>query len=304
MPTAPAPMLPLEHVAVGAPITRLGVSLFPLYLHQAAPDIAVGEQDLVIEELPTAEVPTLRFTNGAGRPVLIPAGSLVTGGRQNRMVNVSVLLPAAATLDVPVSCVQAGRWSGQGGFRRGAAFAPRRVRRTNDLTVDRNLRAGRGARADQRHVWATVDHELGREGLASPTRDLEDLTRRVEADDRRRRTVAELVSRGPLPGQRGVAVAHGGRVLAADLFATPELLVANWEALVRSHLAELPERPSGHPSAGRVLRFLRGFARAEATTVRGAGLGLERHVATERVAGQMLELDDVLVHASAFALAA
>ncbi|MEY3072759.1 MAG: hypothetical protein RLZZ353_955 [Actinomycetota bacterium] len=305
MPAAPAaPALPLEHVAVGAPITRLGVSLFPLYLHQAAPDIASGEEDLVIEELPSAEVPTLRFTNGAGRPVLVPAGSLVSGGLQNRMVNVSVLLPAATALDVPVSCVQAGRWSGQGAFTRGRSFAPRRVRRTNELTVDLNLRSGRGARADQRHVWATVDHELHREGLASATRDLEELDRRVESDERRRRTVTELVARGPLPGQRGLAVAHGARVVAADVFATHELLAANWEALIRSHLAELPDRPAGHPSSGRVLRFLRRFAHAEATVTRGAGLGRERHVATDRVAGQMLELDDVLVHASAFALAA
>ena len=58
------------------------------------------------------------------------------------------------------------------------------------------------------------------------------------------------------------------------------------------------------PSAGRVLRFLRGFAHAEATVAAGAGLGRERHVATDRVAGQALELGDVLVHASAFALAA
>jgi hypothetical protein len=219
-------------------------------------------------------------------------------------VNVSVLVPAATTLDVPVSCVQAGRWSGEATFGLGRSFAPRRVRRTNDLTVDLNLRSGRGARADQASVWATVDHELDREGVASGTRDLDALQARVEADDRRRRTIAELVARGPLPGQRGLAVAHGARVVAADVFATPELLATSWEALIRSHLAELPDRPAGHPSAGRVLRFLRGFARAEATVVRGAGLGRERHVATERVAGQMLELDDVIVHASAFALAA
>jgi len=301
MPAAPAPSL--DHVAVGAPITRLGVSLFPLYLHQAAPDVAAGE-DVVVSELPEAEVPTLRFTNGADRTVLVPAGSVVTGGLQNRMVNVSVLLPAAGSLDVPVSCVQAGRWAGSAGFDRGRTYAPRRVRRTNDLTVDLNLRSGRGARADQGRVWATVDHELARMGLASETRDLTDLDRGVEADERRRRAVAELVARGPLPGQTGLAVAHGARVVAVDLFASPALLAAEWGALVRSHLAEPPSRPVGHPSAGRVLRFLRRFARAEATVTPGAGLGRERHVATDRLAGQMLELDDVLVHASAFALAA
>jgi hypothetical protein len=305
LPAAPsAPANPLEHVAVGAPMTRLGVSLFPLYLHQAAPDIAAGDADLVIEELPAAEVPTVRFTNGAARPLLVPAGATITGGLQNRMVNVSVLLPAAVTLDVPVSCVQAGRWSGQSAFGLGRSFAPRRVRRTNDMTVNLNLRSGLGARADQTSVWATVDHELDREGVVSGTRDLEALQARIEVDERRARTVDELVTRGPLPGQCGLAVAHGARVVAADVFATAELLAANWEALVRSHLAELPDRPSGHPSAGRVLRFLRGFAHAEATVTAGAGLGRERHVATDRVAGQALELGDVLVHASAFALAA
>jgi len=49
---------------------------------------------------------------------------------------------------------------------------------------------------------------------------------------------------------------------------------------------------------------VRRFAAAKGTTTPGAGVGVERHIATDRVAGQVLELDDVLIHASAFALAA
>jgi len=298
----------LERVAVGAPITRIGVSLFPLYLHQdlrsVAPGIDAAGDDVTIEELADAEVPTVRFANRGGLPVLVPAGATISGGRQNRMVNVSVLLPSEATLDVPVSCVQAGRWSGERAFTLGRAFAPRRVRRTNDLTVEHNLRHGYGARADQSSVWATVDHELDREGVRSHTRDLEELEREVARDARRAAAVEELIAHGPLPGQNGLAVAHGARVLAADLFATPALLARNWEALVRSHLAEVPEGPVGHPSASRVLRFVRRFAAARPSVTAGAGLGRELHVADARVAGQALELDDVLIHASAFALAA
>ncbi len=303
-PAAPAALPALERVAVGAPITRLGVSLFPLYLHQVAPDIVAPGDDVAIEELEDAEVPTVRFTNGGGLPVLVPAGSTISGGRQNRMVNVSVLLPSAATLDVPVSCVQAGRWSGERAFTAGRSFAPRRVRRTNDLTVEHNLRHGRGTRADQSSVWATVDHELDREGARSDSRDLEDLTREVERDERRVAAIAELVARGPLPGQCGVAVAHGARVLAADVFASPALLAQNWEPLVRSHLAELPAGHVSHPSVTRVVRFVRRFAAAQGARTEGAGAGIERHIATDRFAGQVLELDDILIHASAFALAA
>jgi hypothetical protein len=36
----------------------------------------------------------------------------------------------------------------------------------------------------------------------------------------------------------------------------------------------------------------------------GVGLGVERHVETTRLVGQVLTLDDAVVHASAFALAA
>jgi len=298
------PIAGLDRIAVGAPITRLGVSLFPLYLHQSAPDIDAPGDDVGIEELEAAEVPTVRFTNGGGRPVLVPAGSTISGGRQNRMVNVSVLLPSAATLDVPVSCVQAGRWSGERGFSVGRSFAPRRVRRTNDLTVEHNLRHGRGGRADQSSVWSTVDHELDREAVLSHTRDLEDLEQAVARDERRTAAIEELVARGPLPGQSGLAVAHGSRVLAADVFASPDLLARNWEPLVRSHLAELPTGRNGHPSASRVLRFLRRFATSRATVSEAAGVGRERHVATDRLAGQALEHDDALIHASAFALAA
>jgi hypothetical protein len=314
MPTAPhtmpqgaPPLALLDRVAVGAPVTRLGVSLFPLYLHQATPTIGpIGPfgDDVAISELPAAEVPTVSFANRADLPVLVPAGAMISGGQQNRMVNVSVLLPAASELAVPVSCVQAGRWSGERAFARGRAFAPRRVRRTNDLTVEHNLRHGRGARADQSSVWASVDHELGREGIDSHSRDLDQLAVALERDEHRAAAVRELVGLGPLPGQVGVAVTHGTRVLAADLFASHELLAANWEPLVRSHLAELPGGPVGYPSASRVLRFVRRFAHARASVTAGAGLGRERHVATDRIAGQALELDDVLVHVSAFALAA
>lgn len=303
-PAQPAPIAGLDRVAVGASITRLGVSLFPLYLHQAAPDVVAPGEDVAIEEVADAEVPTVRFTNGGGRPVLVPAGSTISGGRQNRMVNVSVLIPSTAALDVPVSCVQAGRWSGERAFTAGRSFAPRRVRRTNELTVEHNLRHGRGSRADQSSVWATVDHELDREAVRSHTRDLEELERTVAEDERRAAVIAELIARGPLPGQNGLAVAHGTRVLAADVFATPALLAQNWEPLVRSHLAELPHGPAGYPSASRVLRFVRRFAASCATVTDGAGVGRERHVASDRVAGQALELDDVLIHATAFALAA
>lgn len=295
----------LDRAAVGLPITRMGVSLFPLYLHQRAPLIASGRvPGLTVEELPAAEVPVVRLGNASGVPVLVPAGTVVEGGRQNRVLTTSVLVPAATVLDVPVSCVQAGRWSGMGTFGLAASMAPRRVRRASTASVRDQLNRGGQRRADQGRVWAEVDAELERNGVRSPDRDLLELARAREHDAAWRAAVDELVARGPLPGQVGIVVAHGARVVAADLFATPDLLAVNWEALVRSHLGERVAPPHTAPSATRALTFLRRFASAPSRVVPGAGLGREQHVDDPRIAGQALVLDDVLVHASAFALAA
>jgi ARG/rhodanese/phosphatase superfamily protein len=41
-----------------------------------------------------------------------------------------------------------------------------------------------------------------------------------------------------LPSQVGVIVCVGGRLSCADVFDTPQLLAALWEALAASYLAE------------------------------------------------------------------
>lgn len=298
-------MLPqLDRISVGYPITRQGVSFFPVYLAQVASLIATGAlPEVIISERPDAEVPVIVIRNTTGSRVLVPAGSVVNGGRQNRTLNVSVLVPAHASVEVPVSCVEAGRWAGGGVFGLGAMFASRRVRRIMVRTLVENLRHGhRGA--DQGQIWDAVGKELARLNVQSATNNLSDLESALTGDDRLAAVVDELVTKGPLPGQVGVVVCHGSRVVSADLFATSDMLACHWEGLVRSAMLEAGDRPRTSPSATKVLRFLRSFAKAKAVVTPGVGAGREHHVDTDRIAGQALVLDDVLVHASMFAVAA
>ena len=55
-------------------------------------------------------VPELLALNRAPQPVLIVDGEELIGARQDRIVNLTILVPALATLVIPVSCVEAGRW--------------------------------------------------------------------------------------------------------------------------------------------------------------------------------------------------
>ncbi len=122
----------LETAAVGRPINRLGISLFPIYLPvNTLPGIATGPTSgITINELPAASVPHLMVTNPTDRPILLVEGEPLVGGQQNRTLNVSVLVPAGANLKIPVTCLEAGRWGQNRNFERGATFTPRRVRRT------------------------------------------------------------------------------------------------------------------------------------------------------------------------------
>jgi hypothetical protein len=295
----------LAKASVGSPITRAGTSFFPVYMHQSAPSVLTGPNSrLQVTERPGASVPTLVVVNPNGSPVLITEGETLNGGWQNRVVNVSVLVPAATEIDIPVSCVEAGRWGGQREFGRHGPKAPRRVRRGATMSVTDNLRLSQSRHSDQGAVWQAVDYELQANGIDAPTRAVEDLAERERRDHRLADSIAELCARGPLPGQCGIVVAHGRRVVAAEVYGSPELLAASWESLVRGFLLEAGGELKGTPSATKALRFLEKAAKRVVAVSDGVGLGREHRIAFSNIAGQALTLDDVLVHASAFALAA
>ena len=143
----------LEHAAIGRPITRLGFSLFPVYLPPSdLPPIATGPgSGLIVDELPNASVPTLSVTNPTDRAILLIEGECLVGGAQNRTLNVSVLVPAGATLKIPVTCLEQGRWGSRRAFQHGSAMAPRRVRRTKqDAVAARLVTVGAHTRTPRR----------------------------------------------------------------------------------------------------------------------------------------------------------
>ena len=295
----------LENCSVGAPITRQGVSLFPVYVHQRSISVMGGGAESVrVTERERADVPSLLVDNPNQSHVLIAEGETLSGGRQNRLMNVSVLVPAQTQIEVPVSCVEAGRWNGGTVFGRAHSVAPRRVRRGTAVSVTRNLRSHNSRHSDQSLVWEMVDYELRAGGVQSETRALSELSAREQREDALSQSIEELINRGPLPGQSGIVVSFGSRVVATDVFATSELLRENWASLIRGYLLEARGTVRGTPSATKALGFLKEASKRVVSVAPGVGLGDEYRIESSKIAGQALILDDVLVHASAFALAA
>ena len=289
----------LERAAIGRPVTRLGVSFFPVYLmDNPLPAIATGPKSgRVIKELADASVPTLTAANPTDGPILLVEGEQFLGGDQNRTLNVSVLVPAAATLKIPVSCLEAGRWGRRRDFAAGTTFTHRRVRRAKNEAVARQAATADERRGDQQAVWGSIDAELDELRVPAPTRAMAAADSVFEREPDRQAAVDELGALGPLPGQCGVVVAHGPRVVAAELFGAPGLLGPHWAALMRSYLLERPTA-AGRPSASRVLRKLGRISKAPCRETDGLGLGVERHLGQPKAVGQALTLESAVVHAS------
>ena len=334
----------LDTASVGAPITRLEVSFFPIYLPgNDLPEIATGEgSGLVVGELDREQVNTLSAKNPTKTPILLVEGEHFVGGMQNRVVNRTVLLAPGEGREIPVTCLEARRWayapteprpgrppretspaeeSGEEEeppapgmappeayprrrrdpetrrLRRNVSMAPRRLRRVVRTSMAPTLGERGGDRADQGAAWDEVAGMMARHGAESASASAAEAEERVFVRDRRRHdAVGELMSRGPLPHQNGVAVTHGEKVVAVDLFGAPALLAAHWSSLVRSHLLELPER-AGQPSAGRALWGVRRPTWMKVRQTPALGLGEEFHAADDTLTAHALTLDGRLVHA-------
>ena len=291
----------LGTTAIGQPITRCGISLFPLYLtDNDLPDIATGPAaGIAIDEMPAASVPQLVVTNPTDRPILLVEGEAFVGGQQNRTINVSVLVPSGATLEIPVSCLERGRWGHGRQFEHGATFTPRRVRRTKQEAVAMSMATAGSRHSNQGAVWGAIDQELTDLAVQADTRAIADADAMFNRDQHRFDAVEELSRLGPLSGQCGFVVAHGPRVVAAELFGASHLLSPHWNALIRSHFLESPTA-EGRLSATRALKLVGRFGSAESVDSPGIGLGTEQHVRNDRLTGQALTLEGATVHASVF----
>ena len=108
----------LEVVKFGTKLNHESLTMFPVrtgaesgiaYLSLTE---ALGAGSARVSEVSQGgSVPELHFENSADLPVLIVDGEELVGAKQNRVANLTILATAKTTTKIPVSCVEAGRWS-------------------------------------------------------------------------------------------------------------------------------------------------------------------------------------------------
>ncbi len=285
----------------------------PAYLTLAE---AAQTDKLDVHELGGGTVPTVAVET-KDQPVVIFGGDTIVGGKQNRIVNVTIWLAAMATTKIPVTCLEHGRWDA--GTEMRFASGPKAdlgLRSMMNRQVHARARAmaevgapmpaeARYA-ADQGRVWDEVERKHERASTSSRTGALHDLYAREAVD------MAGLLGAFPYPEDAvGAAIGIGGRLVALELYDAPATARKLWprlvEGAVRAHLdhrrlvavggAPVPKhRYPDREALGRMLGRVK-LAQVDALESPAVGEGMDVRFETDRITGAALIRDDTVVHA-------
>jgi len=294
----------LDTVTIGEPLHHHNVTVFPLLWpkRQEPPYVllerAIEQGEAAVEEVDEdGDVPNLRVTNNGQRPVLIPEGEILVGAKQNRVVNVTVLVAAHSKFTVPVSCVEQGRWRYQSRQFHSKFCAPPSLR-CKKLRAVHQSRAVRGtAESDQGEVWHEVAKGLADLKAHSPTSSLTD------GFEAAKEGLQQYRQELPLPsGASGVLIARGDDVVGMDLFDCPETLQAVWERLSDAYFLDALRNRRRRRKATRksAEQFLQAVARRAQPRVRALGLGDELEIGGDDVVGGALLYSGRVCHLAAF----
>src|SRR6516162_1720583 len=106
-------------------------------------------------------VPTLKVTNKGEQLIFLVAGEQLAGGKQNRVLNASILVPAKADLPIPVSCVERGRWAYRSPrFGSSGSSSHSKLRKMMHLHATESYRSSGRPSSKQGEVWQEVDRKL------------------------------------------------------------------------------------------------------------------------------------------------
>ena len=287
---------PANHpIQLGDPVEHRGVVIAPLFpridpraeyltLEQAIP---VGFH--VTEVDAAGSVPELLAKNPLDANVLLYDGEELLGAKQNRILNVTVLVPARSATKIPVSCVEEGRWSARSAhFASSAHTAYPELRRRKAVQLSAApLERG----VAQAAVWEEVAAKADRLGVHSPTRAQADIYRD-------RPTQNDLRGAFPLvPGQSGALLALGDR-LCLDYVSRPDEFARLYPKLLEGYLLDAAEHAGDKPAdLGTFLELTLAAPRSRRAS---AGLGEDIRLAADALVGSGLELDGELIQLCAF----
>jgi hypothetical protein len=182
-----------------------------------------------------AQVNRLAVTNNSGKTLILIAGEIVLGGKQDRIVGHDCAIASTNTpVPIEVFCVEHGRWQTRGDLPESSA----RFDSATEVMAAPKVREKAQAKKDQREVWNEVSEKVTVNGVSTSTGTLNSVFEDKQV--KRKLDAYESALKSKLENQNtvGVVVAVGGKIMSADVFANSRLFRAYWPKLFRSFALE------------------------------------------------------------------
>ena len=237
-------------------------------------------QPYQVRPLRGAEVNRLVLVNNSKHPLILLAGEVVTGGKQDRVVGKDRIVPAESDpVDLSVFCVEHGRWT----------ETSTKFDTHASVMLQPSVRGKAMAEKDQQKVWDEVGRSRQAMAAAVPAKpaaggstgadhniyvssssEVAELTAALSnttsyAKARENKAVKQEVNSIVEPMQKsyesvikqlrnqnaiGVVVAVKGHIVWADMFASSALLGKYWPKLLESYATESLTMPGARTEIG------------------------------------------------------
>lgn len=293
----------LKGIKVGKALYYHNLTIFPLFaknghnpdylLLQEALEKKLAEVREVSEE---GNIPELLVENRSPLPILIPEGEVLIGAKQDRTVNITLLIKEMTEHIIQVSCVEQGRWSRTSRSFAASHFATPGLRARKIASSQAHRRTTGQAISDQSQVWRDVAFSVSAVNAHSETGSIADAYK--ASKDRIKKYREKLV----LPkNATGVLVTSGEDIVGMDLFDSPNTLLKIWPRLSESYFFEAAVREKSKKTLKSTsTSFMNVLPSIIQLAKNPSGSGRELEFSNEDYAGSGIWYKGRLCHLSAF----
>lgn len=254
---------------------------------------------MVTEVTEGGQVPELKVINRADKPVLFLDGEELSGAKQNRVLNTTILLKEVSETVIPVSCTEHGRWSYRSQhFEESGHIMSAKLRSVKNAAVHENLRTRRVFQSDQGAVWNEIEMQATMHRLSPDTGAMKDVL------DAKRQDLDEFLEYLPLvDNQNGLLVLVNGEVVGLDMISKVSAFRTLHPKLIRSYvmdaLTEKPKKGTETP-AEKADAFLKKVLQCTEQRFDSVGHGQDYRYEGKKIVGSALVHDNAVIHMAFF----
>ncbi|MBS1518823.1 MAG: hypothetical protein JSS91_12105 [Bacteroidetes bacterium] len=260
---------------------------------------ALRNKNVSIREVSeSGSVNNLSLVNDSDHFIFISDGDILEGAKQNRVLNTSVFIAPHTVTEIPVSCVEAGRWRyRKKDFSHSKSYMPRDIRIEKMKKVEENLFESGKAYADQSEIWNEVRCYEDTLDSRSASSDLNELFSKKEKE------LLELTGNLTYTeGSNGMAVFSGNRLISVEIFNRAEIFREYFPKLLKSTAIELLKADinsqdiSYEESVRAAEEFMNETEKINPKIHKGVGAGTEKRFSSDMLTGFELNYDKKPVH--------